>query len=86
MDIAEVKPCGCCGCFRVRTRRQGIETETVVEDQDGDGYLDDDCDDNNASVHPGMEEICDGVDNNCDGQIDEEVLMTFYVDSDGDGL
>ena len=29
-------------------------------------------------------EICDGQDNNCDGQIDEGVLSVFYADSDGD--
>ena len=66
--------------------KQGIETETVFVDQDGDGYLEDDCDDANPSIHPGMEEICDGIDNNCDEQIDEEVRITFYVDSDGDGF
>ncbi|MHA1741943.1 MAG: MopE-related protein [Candidatus Thorarchaeota archaeon] len=32
-----------------------------------------DCDDGNPAFNPGMEEICDGLDNNCDGQIDEGV-------------
>jgi hypothetical protein len=31
-------------------------------------------------------EVCDGKDNNCDGQIDEGVLLTFYRDQDGDGF
>ena len=43
-----------------------------------------DCDDGDDSVHPGAEERCDGVDNNCDGDADEGVTTTFYLDSDGD--
>ena len=30
-------------------------------------------------------EVCDGIDNNCDDEIDEGVLTTFYIDSDLDG-
>jgi len=42
-------------------------------DVDHDGYTrdDGDCDDDNGFVNPGMGEMCDGVDNNCDGDIDE---------------
>lgn len=49
-----------------------------VGDIDGDGYPDD-CDDLNADVAPGTEEVCDSIDNDCDGQLDEG------FDGDGDG-
>ncbi len=39
-----------------------------------------DCDDGDASVNPGAAEVCDGIDHNCDGQVDEG------FDADGDGF
>ncbi len=45
-----------------------------------------DCDDTNPNIYPGNTEICDGLDNNCDGQVDEGVGTTYYADSDGDGF
>jgi hypothetical protein len=44
-----------------------------------------DCNDNDPNVNPGKTEICDGKDNNCNGQTDEGVLLVFYRDKDGDG-
>lgn len=58
--------------------------DTGSTDNDGDGFTDDvDCDDSNASVYPGAEEIADGIDNNCNGQIDEG-FYTYYQDLDKD--
>jgi hypothetical protein len=45
-----------------------------------------DCDDGHAVVNPATSEICNGVDDNCNGQIDEGVKFTFYADADGDGF
>ena len=57
-------------------------------DDDGDGYSveDGDCDDNDGGISPNAVEICDGIDNNCDGVIDEDVTTTYYADTDGDGF
>ncbi|MBM3447754.1 MAG: T9SS type A sorting domain-containing protein [Bacteroidetes bacterium] len=45
-----------------------------------------DCNNANANVYPGAIEICNGIDDDCDSNIDEGVLMTYYLDSDGDGF
>lgn len=44
-----------------------------------------DCNDNNPNVNPGASEVCDNLDNNCNGQVDEGVRNTYYRDLDGDG-
>ncbi len=44
-----------------------------------------DCDDEDASVHPGVPDGCDGVDSNCDGRVDENPDQLGYYDGDGDG-
>jgi hypothetical protein len=45
-----------------------------------------DCDDANNTVYPGAPEICDGLDNNCNGQEDEGLtFLNYYFDGDNDG-
>ena len=62
---------------------------TVVSCTHPDGYvaLANDCDDTAADAHPGGVEVCDGVDNDCDGSIDGGAVdvQTWYRDNDGDG-
>ncbi len=59
--------------------------QTNDPDNDGDGFnASVDCDDNNSAVNPGATEICDGIDNDCDGQTDEDGDTTYYVDNDQD--
>ena len=58
-------------------------------DADGDGYAaPEDCDDQDPARHPGAEEHCDGVDEDCDGTVDNDAVdpSTFYLDGDGDGF
>ncbi|MFT5685609.1 MAG: hypothetical protein ACI8RZ_006563 [Myxococcota bacterium] len=70
----------------VDTDELDTDTTTTI-DADGDGYdTTEDCDDGSSQVSPGAEELCDGIDNNCDGSVDEGVTDTFYADADGDGF
>ncbi|PDH25311.1 MAG: hypothetical protein CND84_01995 [Marine Group II euryarchaeote MED-G35] len=62
----------------------GSDPLTVDLDIDGDGaYWFEDCDDNDSNFAPGVPEILDGMDNDCDEESDEDFL---WVDSDGDGI
>jgi hypothetical protein len=58
-------------------------------DLDNDGFLvsEGDCNDGDDSIYPGATEVCDGVDNNCDGTIDENFIINqYWLDDDNDGF
>jgi len=72
------------GC-RAKPADTGAD-EVVDEDEDGWGP-DSDCDDADVSVHPHATERCDGLDDDCDGEIDEDPVdgTLYFADADGDG-
>ncbi len=48
-----------------------------------------DCDDTSEGINPGATELCDGIDNNCNDEVDEataEDAPTWYADADSDGF
>jgi PKD repeat protein len=85
-----VNPDGIEVCDGIDNNCDGVIDEGLTTDADGDGFSApgscggsaDDCDDNNDTVYPGAPELCDGLDNNCDGAIDEGLSP----DLDGDGF
>ncbi len=65
----------------------GVTQDSCVQPP---GYVQkqNDCDDTNSAVKPGATEICNGYDDNCDGDVDDDdtalVANTYYADSDAD--
>jgi cysteine-rich repeat protein len=64
----------------------GSDSDTVTDCAAPDGFVavGGDCNDAEPSVHPGAEELCNAVDDDCDGTADSGSL-SFYRDRDGDG-
>ena len=60
---------------------------TAIQCEAPGGYVatGNDCDDSDAAISPSATERCDGVDEDCDGEVDEGATSTFYVDADSDG-
>lgn len=72
------------------------ECKKGVYDWDGDGYCENrDCDEASCNVNPGAEEICNNIDDDCDGVVDAadknfversiDNIADYYIDRDGDG-
>jgi Lamin Tail Domain/Putative metal-binding motif len=72
------------GTFAEGLGTPGLANESCPPppDADGDGYAigEGDCDDGDATVYPGAWELADGLDNDCNGTVDD-----FGDDVDGDG-
>jgi len=66
----------------------GPDAECV--DCDGDGFSEEegDCDDQDPLRYPGAEELCDGIDNDCDDQVDGLVVQCYEGEAEtlGQGL
>ncbi len=66
-----------------------VDITLEAPDEDDDGYMPltsggTDCADEDGTSHPGVAEVCDTRDNDCDESTDEGVLLSWYPDADSD--
>jgi hypothetical protein len=76
------------GCPPANTSGTDKSDSGSAPDVDGDGFTgEDDCDDEDGTVYVGAAELCDGLDNDCNGEVDDNAANadTWYADTDGDG-
>ncbi len=64
----------------------GNPAVTKIAESRPEGYADNsqDCNDSNASIHPGAAEICNNIDDDCDESVDEGLKSWYYFDADND--
>ncbi len=90
----ETDPAGAAGCTTyyqdVDLDGFGMGVGKCLCEDPGAGYTttSGDCNDVNDGVYPGVQEICNGMDDNCDGTTDDEGApgcIEYWLDNDGDG-
>jgi hypothetical protein len=75
------------GCFNRYEGRTPTGCSSAVQiDGTMRRVLGRDCDDTNANTRPEQTEVCNGRDDNCNGETDEGVQRTYFIDRDGDGF
>jgi MYXO-CTERM domain-containing protein len=95
VDLSVYIPAGTQGYVVVFDTNEGVLGPVSASwidndlDGDGDGFVySTDCDDGDAAVNPDAVELCNGLDDDCDGDVDTGAAdaSTWYADTDGDGF